>query len=248
MEFRIENSQIAVFFPKIHSVRRKVFELEELLSERFQKPFTMVQVPDEAPEDIPRIQAKSINGHTSLTLSQASISLVTNFNNGFENDWSKTNEYLKKNFELIYSIASFLDATSLLYSGFTINLFFPFQSERDVMDYIRKVFFPEKQFQNLHEFNFRFVQKKEDVYFVNYMLASTIKYVSQGFPIRPVPAYLTASEYGITLTIDINDRYGSNFQREYFSSPKNGNKLIYFMDELISKKVNILMEKGDMGL
>jgi hypothetical protein len=248
MNFRIENSQIAIFFPRIQSIRRMVFDLEEHLSSRFQRPFTMAQVPDGAPEEIPRIQANSINGHTSLTISQSSIILVTNFNNGFEHDWSKSNEYLIKNFELIYSIASFINAKSLLYSGFTVNLFFPFNSEMEVMSHIGKVFFPEKKIKNLHEFNVRFVQKIEEFYFVNYMLASTVKYVSQGFPIRPVPAYLIASEYGITLSIDINDRYGSNFLREYISSPNCGNKLMDFMNDVILSKVNILMEKGDLNI
>lgn len=248
MEFRIENSQIAVFFPKIPSIRRKVFELEEKLSARFLKPFTMLQVPDDAPDEIPRIQANSINGHTVLTVSQSNISLVTNFNNGYENSWEKTLEYLKNNFELIFSIADSIDAKSLLFTGFTLNLFFPFQDEVNVMKHFNQVFFPEKKISNLHEFNLRFVQRKDDVYFVNYMFTSTVKYTTQGIPMRLVPAYLTASEFGITLNIDINDRYGSNFEREYLSTEKNGKKLIEYMNEILSNKIDSLMQKGDINI
>ncbi|PJZ64908.1 hypothetical protein CH371_15505 [Leptospira wolffii] len=248
MEFRIENSQIAVFFPRIPTIRRKAFELEELLSARFLTPFSMIQVPDEAPEDIPRIQAQTKNGHTTLTISQSNISLITNFNGGFESDWSKVNDYLIKNFDLIYEIARKVGASSFLYTGFTVNLFFPFKNEGEVMQHINRIFFPDKRLLNLYEFNFRFVQRKGDVYFVNYMLSSTVKYLSQGIPLRPVPAYLIPSEFGITLNIDINDRYGSNFEREYLSNQTNGTKLIEYMNEVVGTKIEKLMKEGDINV
>lgn len=144
MNFRIENSQLAVFFPKIPNIRRMVFDLEELLNNRFVTPFTMIQVPDEAPEEIPRIQAASINNHTHLSVAQSNISLITNFDNGWESDWKKCFEYLHGNQSLLFKIADHLSQNSFLYCGLTVTLFFPFPNQKSVMEHINKVLFPEK--------------------------------------------------------------------------------------------------------
>ncbi|WP_244894561.1 hypothetical protein [Leptospira alexanderi] len=222
--------------------------MEELLGGRFVKPFSMVQVPDDAPEEIPRIQAKSINNHSHLSIAQSNISLVTNFDNGWENDWSKCLEYLKSNQDLLYSISDNISSNPLLYCGLTITLFFPFPEEKQVMEHVNKVFFPGKKLDNLHEFNLRFVHRLKEIYFINYTYSSTIKYLLNNVFIRPIPAYLTPTEYGLTLNIDINDRYGSNFQKEYISDKNTGHNLIEYMDIILTKKIDNLFKNGDFEL
>ncbi|TGK38295.1 hypothetical protein EHQ17_01180, partial [Leptospira gomenensis] len=176
MDFKIENSQIALFFPKIPAIRKTLFSLEESLGDQFVKPFTLLQIPDEAFEEIPRIQAKTKLNHTLMNIAQSNISLVTNFDNGWESDWSKCREYLTKNFKLIYSIADCIGAKTLSYSGFSINVFIPFKDEKDALNHMNRVFFPNKDLNKLHEFTMRFVHKLQDKFFINYTYTSVIKY------------------------------------------------------------------------
>ncbi|WP_235592106.1 hypothetical protein [Leptospira noguchii] len=212
------------------------------------KPFTMVPVPDDAPEEIPRIQARSLNNHSNLNISQTNISLVSNYDNGWEKDWSKCLEYIQTNQDLLYKISNSLSNASLLYCGLTISIFFPFEDEKHVMEHINKVFFPSKKLDNLHEFNLRFAHKQNEIYFINYTYSSTIKYLLNNILLRPIAPYLTPQEYGLTLNIDINDRYGFNFKKEYTSDKEIGNKLLEYMNIILTEKLDILFKNGDFEL
>lgn len=244
-EFKIENCRLAMFFPKQISVRKKVFELEELLTDRFAKPFTLTQIGDEAPEDIPRIKAKTINGHTELTVSQTNLTMITNFDNGWEDNWDNCKNYIQENMREAYLSLKTLSVNTVYYLGLSINIFIPFESAEASVDFLNQTFIAPKNKPPINELNIRFVFVNDNKIYTNYSFQNTAKFSHSGLVVRMVPAYLIPQSYGVTLGIDINDRYGFNYEREYESEPGTGEEILSMVDEIISIKIHKILDTGE---
>ena len=79
----IQSCAFTIHFPHNTKIREHLFELEKHFTD-FQKPFTLVPLPPDAPMEIPRIVAATEHGHSQLTICGNSAQLVTNFENLIE--------------------------------------------------------------------------------------------------------------------------------------------------------------------
>jgi hypothetical protein len=245
MKFKIENSQISLFFPKKLGIRKELFKLEELLSDRFMTPFQMIQVPDEAPDDIPRIQAKTKNGHSELIISQNNITIHSFYDNGWNEDWSKCKDYISKNRTAIINISKSLSIDKAYYFGLKLNFFFEFEKKELIIEHFKKFFIKNTSLKDLYEINFKFVFVEKEKYYKNISLDVKTKYKATENVERIVPAYLESMENGILLQIDINDKYCYNFQKNYYTSDSESEEIISIMDNILKYKIDNIFE-GDI--
>jgi len=117
----VKTARYNMFFPKVANLRRKAFEIEDQLSPYF-NAVTLVPVPDEAPEEIPRISTSSHHGHSSLNISLTNAQIATNYDEKFENDWPSCLSYLKERVNQISNVLSKYINGQYLFSGLTIEL------------------------------------------------------------------------------------------------------------------------------
>jgi len=245
MDFFIENSSIAAFFSRNLGMRRKVFQLEEALS-NYLKPFTLIQVPDEAPEEIPRIQATTIGRHSRLSVSQAHASIETTYDNGWEKDWGKCRDYSNTTAETLRIVLRELNIDSVFYFGFSVNIFVPFPAIEDAISFLSDRFLKNSGNKNLNELSLRYVLVSDDTYYINYSISSIVKYSERPVQ-RPLLSLMRPAGYGVLMSIDINDRYGFNTQREYISEGRHWNQIERMMDDTISTKVSKILSTGDFA-
>ena len=84
-------------------MRRKAFDIEDQLKDYFHQ-VTLIPVPDDAPEEIPRISTTSHNGHSQLNISLSNTQLFTNYDEAFEGKWENCLEYVENRVNTLYSI------------------------------------------------------------------------------------------------------------------------------------------------
>jgi hypothetical protein len=70
VEKSLRSSQIVIAYDRNMGVRKRVFDFEEALKEKFKTPFRTVAVPDELDPNIPRFETQSQHNHSQLQVSQ----------------------------------------------------------------------------------------------------------------------------------------------------------------------------------
>ncbi len=246
MNIIIENAQFSIFFERDTSIRKKVFSFEDVFCSKYIKPFQLLQVPDEAPQEIPRIQAKSINGHSQIIISQSNLSINTNFDNGWEKDWNKCREYLKNNIELTYTSLNKAGFSVFLYTGLIINLFVKFDNQSQVIEHLNGIFLKKDNTKDLYDINLKFTYKMADKYYINYNFSNSTKYSQKGIIPRFSPVYLDVLAHGLSVNIDVNDRFSFNFMKDYLSNVNEGVILLDILNNIMNNQISDIIQKGDI--
>lgn len=248
MNSRIEGSQFSVFFPRQINIRKHFFNIESIFSNKFSSPFQLLPIPDDAPAEIPRIEAHSQNGHSKLNISQSHILFQTHYDSGWEIDWGRISQYLSENMGLIYKALESLGLVSLNFAGLVVEMYYPLgnneQAIRKLKDIYLKSDLAASEFIDL---NLRFTQVKEGKYYINYHVSNSRKFEGAAQIPRLVPAYLKEHGHGVSLKLDINDRYAYNYQREYISDSQEGLQLLNLVGTVFSKGIDNLLESGGFG-
>lgn len=90
----IFNSQLVIEIEQNPSIRKRVFEFEEKLDNYFKTPFRVINVPDNIDPTIPRFESNSTHGHSLLQVSGTRLVMKTNYEDNFQGDTEKINEYI----------------------------------------------------------------------------------------------------------------------------------------------------------
>ena len=83
------------------------------------------------------------------------------------------------------------------------------------------------------------------IFFINFTISNVRKYSGSKELPRFVPAYLKMDATGILITIDINDRFAYNTEREYFSDSMEGLNVLAMSHAIISNKLSSFLERGE---
>jgi hypothetical protein len=239
-----ENVNFSIYFQKDLNIRKKIFQIEDAFSPKFIKPFQLIQVPDDAPEEIPRIQASSNMGHSQLVISQSNLSLSTKFDNGWENDWNQCKSYFQDNIELSYKSLNAIDNKVINFCGIVANIFIEFENSKKVIDFLNSLFVKNVSDTDLIDLNLKFTYKRDDKYYINYSFLNDTKYASDGKTIKMIPAYLRKVKSGLMVNIDVNDRFSFNFNQDYTSNTQEGINLLNILDEIVKNRLQDILIKG----
>jgi hypothetical protein len=243
---KILSTQFNVFYPSIQGIRRNFFDIEEKLKDHFQTPFNLIPVPDEAPVEIPRIVATSKHGFSQLSIGLNNAGLTTQYNENFSSNWSACRDYLEGKIENYLSVLGEICDGNLLYSGLVIQLELPF--ENDPVEVLTDRFLKIETNQELFDVETKLTFVLDNTFYVNITLSNYRNYEGVGIPDLPVPAYMNLNGRGIRVLIDINDKYGFNFQRGYLSSKEKQIHLFGLATKVLEEKLVEIMEKGEFVL
>ena len=246
----VESCSFTVHFPNNQKIREKFFLLEKHF-EGFQKPFTLMPVPEDAPIEIPRIIAMTEKQHSQLIITGNTAQISTNFDENYNKDISKCISYVKdKSSSIITSIPLFgaeIDGKPKFYfSGLTINSMF---TEEDGIynpsNYISENFINCKSNLNLDENQFRVTYIVDEKYYVNLTVQNAYQFttgpdergsfVNSGEPCR----YLQ-------VIMDINDRYAFNHSKNYLSSEDTASKVIELAEKFSKDYLGKFIRDGEI--
>lgn len=244
MEFILESTSFTVYFKKVNEIRRKAFEFEDVFSPFFVTPFQINQVPDTAQEDIPRIIANSRKGFSNLFISQVHSQYNANFNYTKNTKWEDIYEHLKDIIYVLYTGLEKLKINNFHYAGLMTQLFLPTDNDKEAILFLMERFSQQRSVFP-YDYNAKFTFIEESKYFINYTISNIRKYSGSKELPRLVPAYLKMDATGIMITIDINDRFAYNTEREYFSDSMEGLNILAMNHAIITDRLARYLEKGE---
>ena len=99
----IKQTNLNLVYPRIMEYRKKFANSEDILQQHFM-PSTILPIPEQVQDEVPRIIAQTKNGHSVLNIALSVSSFITNYNGEFVSDWNKCKEYLAQRCSDIYQI------------------------------------------------------------------------------------------------------------------------------------------------
>lgn len=248
----IQSCTFTVYFPPNTNIREQIFKLESHF-EDFQKPFTLIPVPPDAPIELPRIIATSKYGHSCLTICGNSVQLVTNFDSEYNQDVQKCIGYVRSKCHSIVSALLIINGNAyenecpkFYFSGLSMNIS---MDESDGLKnptrYIVEKFLRCTTNLPTDEIQFRFALTVEEKYYVNIMVQNSHLFMGRPDE-RGSLADLKEEKEVLQVVLDVNDRFAFNHIRNYVSTGEEVNRIARLMEEFTTKYVTKFIQKGEI--
>lgn len=246
----VQNCTFTVHFPRNDNIRESIFDLEKQLS-GFQKPFTLVPLPPDAPLDIPRIIAITDNQHSQLVFNGNSAQITTSFDSIYNSNIEKCLDYMKdKCSKLIESLhiigAEQYGKPKFYFSGLSISLLFDQEDGiDDPIEYLSERFIRLKSNMKTDEAGLRIALVADDSFYVNIMLQN-LRIFSNEPDERGSLAGISVQKNALQVVIDINDRFAFNTITGYTSSEETVRKVVDLVEKLSKTNIKSLIEDGEV--
>lgn len=242
---KIESMGFNLYVPKITSIMQVAAEIERELGDCFLTPFTTVSIPSDAPEEIPRMIARSHNGHSELTVSLINVSLNVNFDDIFNKDIEKCFEYMNNRIDKLVEIFSKYSEGKFIFSGITSRIIL--DKINTPMEFLSKNFVNVKSIIKPYNMSEKITYLIEDKYFLNFNVYNLRTFEGLMHENSVKPEVKEVSHY-IAIDIDINDKYGYNHNDEHISTKETIKYIIEKMKYNIDKNVNNILEGRNLEL
>ncbi|MBP2242630.1 hypothetical protein J2Z40_003207 [Cytobacillus eiseniae] len=237
----IKNTRYNIVYPRISNLRRKAFEIEDQLKDFFHQ-VTLIPVPDDAPEDIPRISTTSHNGHSQLNISLSNTQLLTNYDDAFEGNWERCLDYVENRVDILYSTLGNYIKDGYLFSGLTTEIVFDSILDEDPIDLMRNKFINLKTDLSPHEIEQKITFVIEDDYYVNITFKNLRIY--EGLNYQGPGMLKNEKDHYLVCILDVNDRHGFNYKDGYTSNIKNAKKIVKITRTILEEKLNKMITEG----
>lgn len=238
---QIKNARYNMVYPKISNLRRKAFDIEEQLKDYFHQ-ITLIPIPDDAPEEIPRISTTSHHGHSQLNISLSNAQLATNYDEAYESDWSECLSYLRDRTNKVYAtLENYIDH-GYLFSGLTTEIIFNNESQGDPIELIKDKFLKLQSNLSPHDIEHKITFVIEERYYVNITFKNLRIY--QGMTIPTSGIQKQQKDHHLLCILDVNDRYGFNYKENYTSSKKETEAIFEITESILRDKLKKMITEG----
>lgn len=233
----INSTLFKVNYSPINELRKKIVNNWSLVG--FNEP-TILPIPDDAPDEIPRVICQSMNGHTSINISKDSLSMYVNFDGEYLENWNLCQKYLS---EKLNNVICFLNSIgcSFSFSGLVTQIFYNLEelrlcvnSEENATKSLFEKFSKVKTDFDVFDFEQKITTLKEETFFVNYSF-NNLRTTNEEISINKPGCLKTvkAKNDHIAVSIDVNDRYAFNYDESYKADISVFSRLLTITDESI---------------
>lgn len=223
-------------FPSNDRIRNHLFELEDHL-DKFQKPFTLLPLPADAPVSLPRILAISVHGHSQLQIFGNNAQITTNFDDNYKSDISKCIGYVRDMSQSILEAVAIIEGKrgsqpNMNFSGVTLTLVLDTTDGIEKpLDFLADGYVNCKVNLPLEEVQSRCAFAVKDKYYVNIMLQNIRDFFGDIDNRASVDNMSQAGEY-LQVVLDVNDRYIYNkIKNSNYSPPQENISEIFDITE-----------------
>ena len=241
---KIKQTNLNIVYPQIEEYRKKFINSEDILNEYFLPP-TMLPVPNEVQGEIPRIIVQTKNGHSVLNIALTVASFTTNYNNNFTKNWELCKDYLENRGTCVYNMIDNMNDEKNIFVGLVTNIEMN-DLDEDGLNVLKKSLLKENtaDLGDIYDLGFKFTYVYKEKYYINITLENfrdfeTKKNEGGRNCIRG------EKKHTISASIDINDRYASNYNPEYKSGKEEFEEIIRITSNIIDNKLDDLIRKGE---
>lgn len=240
---KIRQTTVNLVYPKINGFRKKFANVEDILSDNF-IPATILPIPDQVQEEVPRAIVQSKHGHSILNVALTVSSFTTTYSGEFIGSWSLCENYLRERCESIYKLVDSLSEESCRYVGLITIIEFDDISDSS-LETLKRSLFKEngRELGDIFDVSCKLTYAYKEDYYINITLENTRELLVQE---DSNGQFVSAGESKnfVAVTIDVNDRFASNQRRDYKSEKKAFNSILKITAEIINDKLNTLINKG----
>lgn len=209
MKMLIKQTNLNLVYPRIMEYRKKFANSEDILQQHFM-PSTILPIPEQVQDEVPRIIAQTKNGHSVLNIALSVSSFITNYNGEFVSDWNKCKEYLAQRCSDIYQIIDNMTENNNTFVGLITNV------EIDDLDgtgleILKKSLFGEKteKMGELYDLSCKLTYVYKNRYYINITLQNLREFSVQQYS-NGRTCITGERKHAVSASIDINDRYAAN--------------------------------------
>ncbi|CUO54602.1 MULTISPECIES: hypothetical protein [Coprococcus] len=239
----IKNTYISIKYKRVDNLKKNYFINEDILKDHFNEA-TVLPIPDDAPLEIPRIIIKSLNEHSQLNISPIAATLQINYNDGFEKDWKKCEQYIQQKMKIVFSFLNILTNNEYQYIGVITEVLLD-EYMRDGTQILARNLLKNNDYSSIYDLNIRYTFVEKHNIFVNIMLQNA-RLFKNGIETDAAGSLSVDNQEAesIGAVIDINDRYGYNTCNDYKTDSSKLDSIITEMTIVMESKLKGLLEEG----
>lgn len=240
----IQSTSITVNYEKINGLKKVYYTNEDLLRNHFNEA-TVLPVPDDAPEEIPRIIVRTLHEHAQLNISPTAASFEVKYNDGFERNWKSCAAYIKERMTTVFDFLNLLTNNNYKYTGIITTILYDEISDKGT-EKLTHTLLNTDSIEDIHDINIKYTFTEGDNIFVNIMLENA-RLFKEELKGNNAGDFNSNNQLGesIGAVIDINDRCGFNNNLNYHSNSSILPLLVDSMTNVIDNKLSALIEKGE---
>lgn len=238
METAASNTQIKKTFLEVY---------EKDLKERYNPP-TILPIPDGAPTDVPLVIMQSLSNHTQLILTKSSISIGTGYDDNFNTDWNKCEKHLLEKVKDVFLIIEAIESIKINYIGLIAQIIE--DENTDASEYIFDNLLKFTSNKSVYDTECRLTYVLKDEYYINLDLQNIRLF--DGKPVMTGSETTSINkkaniENKLAITIDINNRYSHNFNKENREIGKESvDQIVLYTNNIVNNLGSIV--KGDVEI
>lgn len=240
----IEQTNLNLVYPRIMEYRKKFANSEDILQQYFM-PSTILPIPEQVQDEVPRIVAQTKNGHSMLNIALSVSSFITNYNGEFVSDWNKCKEYLVQRCSGIYKIIDNMTENNNTFVGLITNVEID-DLNGTGLEILKKSLFGEEteKMGELYDLSSKLTYVYKKQYYINITLQNLREFSVQQHS-NGRTSITGERKHTVSASIDINDRYAANNDVNYKSKKEAFDGILQITSNIIDNKLENLVRKGE---
>lgn len=226
---KVVSCTLALVFPREVDIRRRANELEDVLKGDYRQP-QVTNAPDEANSNIPRFVFPSRDGRSVISVSQTIMQLDLSLSDGMPSDLDSVAVYINERYRALFDALTAAKTSNPFFFGVTTVVQIPATSITDELLLklvARALLKSPDQERGYHDLQVKRTKIAEQMYFDNILLENYRIYprdvLKNALPRTPREG---ATEFGVEITSDVNDRFAYSEQDEYQTSDVHAGNII----------------------
>lgn len=226
--------------------RKKFANSEDVLQQYFM-PSTILPIPDQVQDEVPRIVVQTKNGHSVLNIALSVSSFTTNYNGAFVSDWNKCKEYLAQRCSDIYKIINNMTENNNTFVGLITNVEIDDLNESGLETLKKSIFGKETvKMGELYDLSCKLTYVYKNRYYINITLQNLREFSVQQYT-NGKTCITGERKHTVSASIDINDRYAANNDVNYKSKKEAFDEILQMTSNIIDNKLENLVRNGEFA-
>jgi hypothetical protein len=221
----IQNS-FNVFFSRQPDIRRRANDFEDKLKGRYFQP-QIIPVPDDLDPEFPRMLFGSEHGFSQIIATQVNLVLNVTYSPDWQIDISKGRQYLFERAPILFELLDILKGEKPCFCGLSTRVHLSTKAEdEEIIEHLEKLFL-RNSMNSIYDFQLKTANVLSQRFFSNMTLQNYRSWKREGprQGIIRLPQN-EASDRGMEISGDFNDRYAFNENKDYCTSSENAETII----------------------
>lgn len=240
----IRQTNMNLVYPRISEYRKKFLGLEDVLENHFM-PSTILPIPEQVQDEVPRIIVQSKNGHSVLNIALSVASLSTNYDGEFVRDWGKCRCYLEQRCSDVYQLINGMTENNNIFVGLITNVEID-ELDDTGLEVLKKslLHHEAKEMGEIYDVECKLTYAYKERYYINITMENLREFLVEQYS-NGKACITQEKKHTILASIDVNDRYAVNNNPDYVSGQQSFEEIMKITDHIINNKLENLVRKGE---